>query len=299
MITIKQVEAVYWVARLGSFDAAADHLNTTQSAVSKRIQDLEGRYGQALFDRSGRRALLTPLGEQLSRLAEPLLAQRDVLLQTLESPATLQRKLRLGVTELTALTWLPDLVHGIRERYPKVEILPEVDISTVLYSRLESNSIDLIIVPDIFSNHRFASEPLAAVENAWLCAPGQAGNLRQLPVSALAERTLALQSGQSGMGRAYGQWFREQGLDVSRAIFCNNLLAQIGLAVSGLATSYLPRRSLQRMIDGGQLVALDVTPALPPLQYQVIYRPAETDPFLGGIMEIALGTCDFGKFIMH
>ncbi|KUM44684.1 hypothetical protein AR540_23430 [Pseudomonas sp. EpS/L25] len=101
------------------------------------------------------------------------------------------------------------------------------------------------------------------------------------------------------MGRAYGQWFREQGLDVSRAIFCNNLLAQIGLAVSGLATSYLPRRSLQRMIDGGQLVALDVTPALPPLQYQVIYRPAETDPFLGGIMEIALATCDFGKFIMH
>ncbi|MFF7709621.1 LysR substrate-binding domain-containing protein [Pseudomonas sp. NPDC007930] len=299
MITLKQVEAVFWVARLGSFDAAADHLNTTQSAISKRIQDLEGRYGQALFDRSGRKALLTPLGEQIARLAEPLLEQRDVLLQTLESPATLQRKLRLGVTELTALTWLPDLVQGIRAQYPRVEILPEVDVSPVLYARLESNSIDLIIVPDIFTDSRFANQPLHAVENAWMCAPGQVGGASAMPLQQLAERTLALQSGQSGMGRAYGQWFRQHGVDVSRAIFCNNLLAQIGLAVSGLATSYLPRHSLQRMIDQGQLTVLDVTPVLPPLPYKAIFRAHEDDPFIGAMVAIARQVCDFRKLIMH
>ncbi|UQB79382.1 LysR family transcriptional regulator [Pseudomonas shirazica] len=66
MITFKQIEAVYWVARLGSFEAAADFLNTTQSAVSKRVQDLESRYGQPLFDRSRRSSQLTPWASRLS-----------------------------------------------------------------------------------------------------------------------------------------------------------------------------------------------------------------------------------------
>ncbi|PVZ19600.1 MULTISPECIES: LysR family transcriptional regulator [unclassified Pseudomonas] len=299
MITIKQVEAVYWVARLRSFEAAADQLNTTQSAVSKRIQDLEARYGQPLFDRSGRRALLTPLGEQVARLAEPLLAQRDVLLQTLESPATLQRKLRLGVTELTALTWLPGLVQGIGEHYPKVEIVPEVDTSPVLFARLESHSIDLIIVPDTFGAHRFASQWLGAVENAWMCAPGLVGDAGELPLARLAERTLALQSSQSGMGRAYGHWFREHGVDISRSVFCNNLLAQIGMVVSGLATSYLPRGTLQQMIDRRKLAVLQVTPVLPPLDYRALYREVEGDPFIADIVEIARQRCDFNRTIMH
>ena len=41
MITFKQVEALYWISELGNFAAAADKLNTTQSAISKRKNELE------------------------------------------------------------------------------------------------------------------------------------------------------------------------------------------------------------------------------------------------------------------
>jgi len=41
MLTFKQLEAVYWVVKLGGFAAAAAKLHTTQSAVSKRVQELE------------------------------------------------------------------------------------------------------------------------------------------------------------------------------------------------------------------------------------------------------------------
>jgi len=40
MITLKQIEALHWIAELGSFERAAAQLNTTQSTVSKRIQQL-------------------------------------------------------------------------------------------------------------------------------------------------------------------------------------------------------------------------------------------------------------------
>lgn len=298
MITIKQVEAVYWVSRLGSFDAAADHLNTTQSAVSKRIQDLETRYGQPLFDRSRRSAQLTPMGEEVAALALTLLNQRDAIQQRLERPENLQRKLRLGVTELTALTWLPDLVSGIRSAYPLVEIIPEVDLSPVLFERLSSNSIDLIIVPDIFQDNRYPSEKLSSVENAWMCAPSLAGTKEHLTLQELTASTLIVQGMLSGMGQAYGQWFKMKGIDISKSITCNNLLAQIGLAVSGLATAYLPLHCLGHLLDQKLLHQLKVTPTLPQITYKAIYRSIE-DRFMADIIDITKRSCDFTKFIIH
>jgi DNA-binding transcriptional LysR family regulator len=45
MVTLKQLEALHWIAELGSFDRAAAQLGTTQSTVSKRIQQLETEFG--------------------------------------------------------------------------------------------------------------------------------------------------------------------------------------------------------------------------------------------------------------
>ena len=64
-INIKQLEALYWAGRLGSFQAAANRLHTTQSAISKRIAELEEALGRQLFDRSRRNAQLTPAGESV------------------------------------------------------------------------------------------------------------------------------------------------------------------------------------------------------------------------------------------
>ena len=39
MITLRQLEALYWIVQLGTFKRAAARLNTTQSAISKRIKE--------------------------------------------------------------------------------------------------------------------------------------------------------------------------------------------------------------------------------------------------------------------
>jgi DNA-binding transcriptional LysR family regulator len=51
-ITLRQIEAFYWTAKLGSIHAAADHLNFSQPAVSARIKELEGALNLELFTRT-------------------------------------------------------------------------------------------------------------------------------------------------------------------------------------------------------------------------------------------------------
>ena len=84
MLTFKQIEALYWTVRLGTFAASAQKLHTTQSAITKRIQELEADFDIALFDRSGYRAELTARGHEIYALAEEMLGHRDRLLVRLK-----------------------------------------------------------------------------------------------------------------------------------------------------------------------------------------------------------------------
>ena len=54
-ITLVNLETLCAIARLGTFRAAADKLNTTQPAVSARVREVEDMVGRPLFQRRGRR----------------------------------------------------------------------------------------------------------------------------------------------------------------------------------------------------------------------------------------------------
>ena len=58
-ITLMQIEAFYWTARLGGVHAASRHLHLTQPAVSARIKEMESLLSVKLFDRSKQRMSLT------------------------------------------------------------------------------------------------------------------------------------------------------------------------------------------------------------------------------------------------
>ena len=107
MMTFKQLEALFWIVQAGGFSQAATRLHTTQSAVSKRVHELEAMFETPLFDRTQRSARLTPKGEEMFLVAKRLLEQRDKAIEQFQRPEILVRRIRIGVTELTAMTWLP------------------------------------------------------------------------------------------------------------------------------------------------------------------------------------------------
>ena len=61
-LTLSQLEALFWISRLGSVRAAAARLNITQPALSLRIKELEATLGGKLLNRGSYRATLTALG---------------------------------------------------------------------------------------------------------------------------------------------------------------------------------------------------------------------------------------------
>lgn len=299
MVTLKQVEAMYWIAKLGSFDAAAAQLCTTQSAISKRIQELEARFGVEIFDRSKRTASLTLKGEEILQSARDLLEARNALLARLRTHDVAFRRLRLGVTELTALTWLPNLVSRLRKQFPQLEIEPEVGLSAALYERLVDNTIDLIVIPANFDDKRFRWTPVGKVDNAWMFGAGLMENRRSFTLAEIAQHTLIVQGRDSGTGVAYSQWFHANGIDTPKVVTCSNLVAQIGLTVSGLGVSYLPQQCLSHLVKQNILRVARTTPTLPTVQYVAMYLPAQPVDFHGEVASLCQECCDFSHHVLQ
>lgn len=294
-VTLKQLEALYWIAKLGTFERAAAKLNTSQSAVSKRIQELETATGISVFDRRQRGARLTQRGEDLLVIGEEMLSLKDRIVEIKENRSVPIRRLRIGVTELTAMTWLPRLVTALHETYPSVMLEPDVDMSRDLHGRLMDETIDLIVIPEAFSHPELSTVHLADVANVWMAKPGLADANEPLQLTELAKYPILTQGERSGSGLYINKWLRNQGMVFPRSLSSDSLTALLGLAIAGIGISYVPQQCFQPIVEEGKLVIIPTRPALPPVPYVAMYRNDRPAAITAAIADLAVQVCDFSR----
>ena len=142
---------------------AAVRLRVSQSAVSKRIDALEGRTGAPLVERAGRSVRLTPHGEHLVATVAPLCAQIRSALST----ETRGRPVVIGSSPALLSSWLPGALAAARdEAEVRVEIHSHRGPAVV--ERLRSGLVDVAVVvdaglPSDVSVDRLAEEPMVVV----------------------------------------------------------------------------------------------------------------------------------------
>jgi DNA-binding transcriptional LysR family regulator len=140
------LKSLLWVVRLGGVGAAARHLNVTQPAITRRIQELERDLGAPVLRREGRNVVPTALGQTCVASAERVLADIAAM-RVAASDRSVAGTIRIGVAEAIALTWLYRLHRRIEERYPNVTLEIDVDLSSRLAEKLTRRQIDIALLP--------------------------------------------------------------------------------------------------------------------------------------------------------
>ena len=295
MINLRQLLALHWIERLGTFERAAEHLNTTQSAISKRIQELEASTGLQLFDRSQRGARLTAIGEEMLVIAREMLTLAERITSLKDGTHVVTRRLRLGVTELTALTWLPRLIAKLVEDFPGLTVEAEVDMSRNLHEKLVDDLVDMIIIPDTFTAPEITAVPLGIVENAWMAAPGVVEHSGVVGLAELAKYPLLVQGKKSGSGLFVNKWLGTMGIELPKMLSSASLTAMLGLTAAGLGVTYLPLECFRPLVDEGKLTIIHTDPPLPPVPYMAMYRNDRPSAFVSEVAIRAVEQCDFSR----
>lgn len=131
------------VAQLGSFTAAADNLNLTQSAVSKRIAWLEQRIGFSLFHRNSRQVNLTSQGKEYLSYCDRLLDEMNYTEARLKGELNqVSGELTLSVPSAMATMLLAKPINQFMRLHPKLSI--NVSVNDRLVDLIETN-IDIAV----------------------------------------------------------------------------------------------------------------------------------------------------------
>jgi DNA-binding transcriptional LysR family regulator len=123
MLDVRRMRVLREVAARGSFSAAADALDYTQSAISQQIAALERESGTRLVERSARGVRLTDAGRALVEHADVILARLADAEAELEAIAGLRGgRLRLAAFPSAGATIMPEGIARFRHRHPDVEL---------------------------------------------------------------------------------------------------------------------------------------------------------------------------------
>lgn len=294
MLTIKQLQTFYWVARLGTVSQAAERLHVTQSAATKRLQELESVASIPLFEPGPKKGRLTHKGREILADCEGLLAlvdQLERIKRSTEAPAPI---LRIGLGELTALTWFPAFLRRMKAVHPTVTIQPEIDMSTILRDKVAESRLDFAIIPDPAPSDELPRVFLGNAQFGWFAAPGSFREGVVHPLHELATKPVIEQSENSIITALCARLWEGAGVNPERIYGGNNVVALAGLISADVGVSCLPTALFESEVAQGRLQLVETSPAAPAVGYYCCFL--KSNSALGySVASIARQCCRFER----
>ncbi len=156
-----------------SLTKAADSLSLTQSAVSRRVQQLEDALGATLLDRSSRPPVATAIGRRIHQSATAILRDVDRLMRIPKDDSEPSGTFRLGLPQVIADVALHEIAMRIKERFPALGLKCRTEWSTTLQASVASGDLDAAVLmlptgstaPVAMDGRRFASFDVLVVQS--------------------------------------------------------------------------------------------------------------------------------------
>lgn len=271
------------IARLGTFHAAAERLNTTQPAVSARMRELELQLGVPLFQREGRRMTLTARGRQLVLEAESVLADFDTLLLRATDKAIASGIVRIGTGEIAAASCMPGFVSQAQARFPHVTLEIEVDLTARMLELLLAGTSDMVFLAGPVAHPAIRTISLGSLDLVWLARPditdaARAGLPQSIwslpahsPVHHVVRDTIA--SGQ---------------VHCVALNTCNNVRTLVDIIARGGGVGLLPETMIRSELSGGALQEVYPRPERK-IEFQAAIRTHEADPVISELFLLTQG----------
>ncbi len=248
------------IAKRGTFTAAADALNMTQSALSEQILQLERECGSLLFNRRHSGITLTPAGDYLLAQAEALLAKAS---ETREGLAGFrhgyQSRLRIGSILGPLQSWVPGALAEFVRREPQVQLhVNHYGRVDDMLAGVAADQLDLGIVslrpsaPARSRHHELTQIVLVEEDHVVLVPHGHSlAHLAQVRQEDLRDAHLITFPTGYNLRTIIEDWFRAAGCSPIVAAETGAIEVMLQLIATGIGVAILPRSLARRGLAMG------------------------------------------------
>lgn len=267
MLNLARLNILREVVQRGSFSAAAEALDYTQSAVSQAIARLEAETGVALLVRDRRGVRATAAGSTLLGHADTILAQVQAAEDDLAAVLGIRGgRLRIASFPSAGSTLIPQAVAAFRALHPDVELSLGEGEPEDITPRLKAGEFDLALLFEFPGEAQMfkglACTPLIH-DPLWMALPveHQLARKHDLALIDLREQDWVQTSAHSACARHVVSVCREAGFEPRVSFESDDYDTVQGLVAAGVGVALIPRLALSHRQPG--LVVRRLTPENP------------------------------------
>lgn len=258
-ISIEALEVLDAIDRRGSFASAADELNRATSAISYTVQRLEEQLDISLFQRQGRRSVLTPAGKLVLEEGRKIItATRLLTTRAREVANGWESRLRIGLESTLNRKLFFQLLDAMLQKHPGLEVDIRECVLNGGWEVLEFDQIDLLVgAPGPVPQQKgIRAIPLTANDMVPVIArhldPGLTNLSGEQLEEAIADfrRVVSHDTSTSHVVRSAGL------IEGKRTCYVQTIDQKIDAIRAGIGIGHLPRHRITGYLKTGELVVL-------------------------------------------
>lgn len=258
-MNLNQLRIFQSAARLLNFTRTAEELHLTQPGISKHLKELEEHYGTRLFERLGKKVVLTQAGEALYEATSTAFSHLDAARIRIEELNGLAAGvLAIGASTTIGAYLLPDWLVQFRQRYPAIDIRVETGFSSQIAGRVLDGSIELGLVGHYSPQPRLMAKPFMTDHLKLIVSPRHpwVKKNRAVSLDELAEQTLLLARRSSGTWKLAEALMSKKGIQPGKLIELGTSEAVKRALAANLGVALLSGHLLEHELANGTLKAI-------------------------------------------
>ncbi len=269
---IKQLITFKHAAENLNFTQTAKILNFAQSSVTAQIKSLEEEIGKPLFERLGKRLILTEAGHQFKSYAEKMINLSQEAIAAAKGEEELSGTLTIGAQESQCTYRLPLILKEFKTAFPKVKLVfKPAHSDEMARKQLMEGLLDIAFIMDESKpDGSLKVERLIKEELKLVASPNQSKS--DFSIDDLKHETLLL----TEAGCSYRNMFEESlnllGIYSLDKIEFASIEAIKQCVVAGLGVALLPEMVVKKDIEEGRMKELPWKSSVPPLYTQIAWH---------------------------
>ena len=251
------------IDRRGSFAKAAEELDKATSAVSYGVQKLEAQLGITVFERRGRRSVLTPAGRLLLEEGRVILAATARAADRARELANgWEPRIRIGVEATLKQGVLFGVLQEFQRRHPDIEIEICETLLNGSWEALAGQRVELLVgaIGPIPAHRGFRTVPIGTADMVPVISshhPQVTTVLRGQDLSEV-QRVASHDTVTSEVARSAGLSLAGQ-----QTLYVQTMEQKTLAIKAGLGVGHLPRHRIAQELADGTLLQLAVEPDTP------------------------------------
>lgn len=253
-MTLRHLRVFCAIAETGGATDAAEKLFVSQPSISVALRELEQYYGVRLFERLGRRLVITPEGERFYSYARHITKLFSELELGMKQPGV-ALALRVGASITVGTRYMPKIIKRYGAEV-KLFIAPSDEIETGVVD----GTLDCGIIEGAPHNPLIFSEKLFDDAIVPVCAPSHPFAVKQKVTAAeFSEQPLLLRERGSGTRELLENALTAMGFDIDPRWESVSTEALIEGVAGGFGISALPLGLVGSAVDSGMLATFTIT----------------------------------------